>query len=383
MQRILVSWIGTTDLNKAADGRGMIQDVLAVARQDGQPFTRVVVLDDGSLGKAPPDAQNRALLQEKLAESGTAVDWRDLSGVPRMEVDALAAAACDVLDDACTGLGPHDSVELGVSSGMWTMSAALLLARTRFSRPFPLWVGRNAPTARESAEQLPPPKGLTWTPLATEAPRAAIGAEEAIQYQKRTATVTKASGVVTRCPTVRQVYETASRLAHLDDAVVVLGPTGAGKEMVARLLHHDSGRRGEFVAVNCGAIPAELAEAELFGAVQGAGTQTAARRGKLALAHNGTLFLDEVGELPLALQVKLLRALEDRAVTAVGADKRTDAQFRLVAATHRPLMQMVSEGNFREDLYYRIATHELVLPPLRDRGRDDIELLFKFQWKQV
>ncbi len=381
-RRILVTWLGSTDLNRASEGRGAIQDIVTVARDDGSPFTKVVVLDDGAPNKQPLDAQNRETLKQRLAGSGRQLDWRDVSDVPRLEVDSLAAAVCTVLDEVCTGLGRDDSVELGLSSGMWTMTSAMLLACTRFARSFPLWVGRLADTPRQAVERLPAPKGLSWMPTGREATLSVISAEEAAKYQAETATKTKSAGVVTRDAATRRVYDLAERLAPLMDEVVILGPSGSGKETVAELIHYASGRAGQFVPVNCGAIPAELAEAELFGTVAGAGTGVAARPGKLALAHNGTLFLDEIADLPLGLQVKLLRAVEDKAVTPVGASHRVPANFRLVTATHRPLIDMVAAGTFREDLYYRIATHELVLPPLRERGRDDVELLFKFLWKQ-
>jgi transcriptional regulator with PAS, ATPase and Fis domain len=156
--------------------------------------------------------------------------------------------------------------------------------------------------------------------------------------------------------------------------VLLLGESGTGKEVAARELHRLYGR-GPFVAVNCGAIPENLLEAELFGAAKGAYSGAARdRAGLFEAADGGTLFLDEIGELPLALQVKLNRAVEDGEIRRVGDTEPHPVQIRLVTATHRDLQAMVDQGTFRADLYYRLRVVELRLPPLRDR-REDVPLL--------
>ncbi|MFX7690277.1 sigma-54 factor interaction domain-containing protein, partial [Acinetobacter baumannii] len=149
--------------------------------------------------------------------------------------------------------------------------------------------------------------------------------------------------------------------------------SGTGKEVVARNLHYHSKRReGPFVPVNCGAIPAELLESELFGHEKGAFTGAiTSRAGRFELANGGTLFLDEIGDMPLPLQVKLLRALQDRAVRPVGSSETIPVDIRLISATHRDLDEAMAEGEFREDLYYRINVVSLQLPALSER-RDDI-----------
>ncbi len=152
--------------------------------------------------------------------------------------------------------------------------------------------------------------------------------------------------------------------------VLVQGETGAGKELAARGLHAASGRRGAFVAVNCGAIPRELVEAELFGSVPGAFTGARRRLGHVAQADGGTLFLDEVGELPPPAQVVLLRVLETGHVCPVGADRGQAVDFRLISATHRRLLRLVEAGRFRADLFHRIAGLTVEVPPLRDRVDD-------------
>lgn len=173
-------------------------------------------------------------------------------------------------------------------------------------------------------------------------------------------------------PAMLRLYELARRLARSSLPVLVLGETGAGKELAAAVVHAGSARAaGPFVSVNCAAIPESLAESELFGHARGAFSgAVAAKAGKLEAAHGGTLFLDELGELPLSIQAKLLRALESGEVCRVGevAPRRVD--LRLVAATHRDLEAEIEAGRFRRDLFFRLGAARLVLPPLRDRPRD-------------
>ena len=174
------------------------------------------------------------------------------------------------------------------------------------------------------------------------------------------------------CPGMQEVYRQIEKVAPTDLSVLVVGETGTGKELVARELHRRSPRAGgPFVAINCGALPETLLESELFGHVKGAFTGAVATRpGRFQQASGGTLFLDEVGDKPPVLQVKLLRALQDRTVQKVGDHRDEPVDIRVIAATHRTLEEEVKRGAFREDLYYRLATLTLRVPPLRDRGED-------------
>ena len=175
---------------------------------------------------------------------------------------------------------------------------------------------------------------------------------------------------------MRKVFNLLSRAAQSDATVLVTGQSGTGKELVARALHAESRRKSApFIAVNCGAIPETLIESELFGHAKGAFTGALiAKRGLFEEAHEGTIFLDEIGDLPLPMQVKLTRVLQERAVRRVGEHNERPVDVRVMAATHVDLEKAVEEGGFREDLYYRLNVFPIHLPPLRDR-RDDIPLL--------
>ncbi|HET8724203.1 MAG TPA: sigma 54-interacting transcriptional regulator [Anaeromyxobacteraceae bacterium] len=178
---------------------------------------------------------------------------------------------------------------------------------------------------------------------------------------------------------MREVYRRIEKVAPTDVTVLVQGETGTGKELVAREIHRRSSRSaGPFVAVNCAAIPEGLLESELFGHVKGAFTgAVASRPGRFQAASGGTLFLDEIGEMPASLQVKLLRAIQERAVQRVGDSRPEPVDIRVVAATNRNLEEEVRAGRFREDLYYRLHVVSIVLPPLRDRG-DDVTVLARW-----
>ena len=173
-------------------------------------------------------------------------------------------------------------------------------------------------------------------------------------------------------PALAKLKEAIVRIAPVPSAALIIGESGTGKELVARELHRlGANPKGPFVAINSAALPHELVESELFGHERGAFTgANATRKGAFEAAHGGTLFLDEIGDLPPAAQAKLLRVLEDRKVTRIGASKTIDVNTRVIAATHRDLEKEVADKRFREDLFYRLNVHVLRVPPLRDRLSD-------------
>jgi transcriptional regulator with GAF, ATPase, and Fis domain len=184
--------------------------------------------------------------------------------------------------------------------------------------------------------------------------------------------------IIGSCSSMQEVFRKLQKVAATDINVLITGETGTGKELIARELHRRSNRtNGPFVTVNCGAIPENLMESEMFGHVKGAFTGAiASRPGKFQQADAGTLFLDEIGELTLQLQVKLLRAIQEHVVYRVGDNRPEKCDIRILAATNRDLEDMIKEGTFREDLYYRLNVVNLWLPPLRERG-DDVFIIAK------
>jgi DNA-binding NtrC family response regulator len=202
--------------------------------------------------------------------------------------------------------------------------------------------------------------------------------------EDQNAAASRFPGLIGRSPSMERIFRLIENLEHSEAAVLLAGESGTGKEVVAQAIHARSPRRaGPFVAVNCGALPGELLESELFGHVRGAFTGAVRdRAGRFELAAGGTLFLDEVADLPLHLQVKLLRVLQERTFERVGESRPRTSDARILAATHVDLRRAVHSGRFREDLYYRLRVVPIEIPPLRDR-REDIEPLATFLLARV
>ena len=187
---------------------------------------------------------------------------------------------------------------------------------------------------------------------------------------------TDSFNIIGESPQIREVFDIVGRAAGSQSTVMIYGESGTGKELIARALHLNSPRKSKpFIAVNCAAIPHDLLESELFGYEKGAFTGALnARVGRIELANQGTIFFDEIGDMPPALQVKLLRVLAEREIDRIGSVKSTPVDIRVITATHQNLEAAIEEGRFREDLYYRLNVIPLPLPPLRDR-KTDIPLL--------
>ncbi|MBX3398146.1 MAG: sigma-54-dependent Fis family transcriptional regulator [Gemmataceae bacterium] len=190
--------------------------------------------------------------------------------------------------------------------------------------------------------------------------------------------------LIGRCPAMQEVYKAIGRVAATDATVLILGESGTGKELVARAIYQHSHRAEQpFVAVNCGAIPETLIESELFGHERGSFTGAERKRiGKFEQANGGTIFLDEIGELPPLSQVKMLRVLQERCFERVGGNETVHSNVRVIAATNVDPERMVADGQFRKDLYYRLNVFAVRLPPLRERG-DDLELLVEYYIRRI
>jgi two-component system NtrC family response regulator len=191
-------------------------------------------------------------------------------------------------------------------------------------------------------------------------------------HERAEESATRFQDIVGNTPAMRELFGLVTRVARTDATVLIQGESGTGKELLARAIHDRSNRRGRpFVAINCGAIPETLLESELFGHEKGAFTGAhIQRKGKLEVADRGSLFLDEIGEMNLTLQVKLLRFLQERQIERVGGREVLQVDARIISATNKDLKVELQAGRFREDLYYRLAVVNLKLPPLRERGED-------------
>jgi transcriptional regulator with GAF, ATPase, and Fis domain len=201
--------------------------------------------------------------------------------------------------------------------------------------------------------------------------------EENKLFKERLAGEIAGQRIVAHAPALKRVLEMVERVAPRSVSVLLRGESGTGKELVSKVLHVLSGRSGPLVALNCAAMPESLLESELFGIEGGVATGVQARRGKFELANGGTLFLDEIGDMHVSLQVRLLRALQEREVVRVGGHQSIPVDVRLVAATHQNLEKLIQEGAFREDLFYRLKGVEIEIPPLRER-RPDIPHLIRY-----
>ncbi len=275
---------------------------------------------------------------------------------------------------------PYDLIFLDVR--MPGLDGLTVLARLRSSRPDALVIVMTAHGTMETAIQamqrgaydyLAKPFDIDEVLLLAERALAVRRlAQEVAQLKTGLQEVWEFGALIGRHLRMQEIYKAIGRVAASDVTVLLRGESGTGKELVARAIHHYSRRAGRpFVAVSCAAIPATLLESELFGHERGAFTDAKERKlGKFELAHGGTMFLDEVGDMPPELQTKLLRALQERSFERVGGQEPIRVDVRILAATNRELEALIKEGKFRDDLYYRLNVVELQLPPLRERRRD-------------
>jgi two-component system nitrogen regulation response regulator GlnG len=280
--------------------------------------------------------------------------------------------------------GPFDLILLDIR--MPGIDGLSLLKQVRDKRPDAQVVIMTAHGTMETAVAAMQDGAYDYLAKPFDLDEALLLAERALTARRLTQEVTalrsglkevwEFGALVGRHPTMQEVYKAIGRVAASDVSVLLRGESGTGKEVVARALHHYSRRAGRpFVGISAAAIPATLLESELFGHEKGAFTDAKERRlGKLELAHGGSVFFDEIGDMPLELQVKLLRALQERSFERVGGHELIRMDVRVMAATHRDLDAMMKDGRFREDLFYRLNVVTLSLPALRDR-RGDIPLL--------
>jgi len=358
MAKTLISWLGRTDLQARTQSERVGLGPIAQA-VGARGYARLELLCDYPREEAEPymewlKAQHPVEIAPHFVTLTSPVHFGD-----------IYENATRVVSDAIKNNRGHAELTFHLSPGTPAMAAVwIILAKTRFpaeliessrehgvrtaSVPFDISADFIPDLLRKPDEEL---ERLT-AGLPPEAP--------------------EFSSIIHRSPGMKRVIARARRVAPRSIPVLIEGESGTGKELLARAIHRASPRRdNSFVAVNCGAISPELVESELFGHEKGAFTgAAAARTGYFAAAHGGSLFLDEVGELPAPAQVKFLRAIQEGEIVRVGSTTPTPVDVRIIAATNRTLTEEVSQGRFREDLFYRLAVIVLLLPPLRERPGD-------------
>ena len=365
MSSVLLAWIGQTDLDCASgrrSGRGPIASAVAA-----RAFDALVLLSN-----------------YEQAKNGPYIGWLKNSGAPQVHLRyeplhdptdyaAIHTAAVRAMDFARDTFGPDGDLTVHVSPGTPAMQAVwVLLAKTRY--PAELIQSHERTGVRTVS--VPFDIAAEYVP--------ALLRETDDKLDRLTAGLPPASPefdrIVGRSPLMERAKARARRVAPHDVTVLIEGESGTGKELFARAIHAESRRRrGRFEEVNCGALPEGLVESLLFGHERGAFSGAdRARAGHFEAASGGTLFLDEIGELPLNAQVKLLRALQEKTVRRLGSDRPVAVDVRVIAATNCDLCAEVDARRFREDLYYRLATGVIHLPPLRERPGDLTPLIDHF-----
>ena len=351
---MLVAWLGNTDLRASCEQLG---DELGPVGQAAYElrFDAIHLLTDHTLKQS---RRYREWLRERLGITVTLHQVR-LTGPTRF--DEIYEAAVPVLDELGVGKGSAARFVYHLSPGTPAMAAVwIVLAKTT----------HPAELIESSLEDGVRMVSFPFEIAAEYLPQ--INAEQILRFTRGLPQEAPEFGaIIHRCEAMQTEIARARRLAVHDVPVLIQGESGTGKELFARAIHASSPRAtGPFIEVNCGAIPSELVEAEFFGSTKGAFTGAEAKAGYLEAAHTGSLLLDEIGELPLAAQVKLLRCLQEGRVQRLGSTRPKTIDVRVIAATNRDLQDEVAEQRFREDLFHRLAVGVLRLPPLRQRPGD-------------
>lgn len=368
MKRLLISWIGQHDLN--ARESGQLGPVLAAVMDAQQKQT---AYDELHLLCNYPERAGKGYTEwlSSYLNHGEKLTFRHIPLSSPTAYAEIYPAIFDVLEDIYD-MHPEAQKFVHLSPGTPAMTSIwILLTKTRFPAVcIESWLDRAS--NQQHVKQ-------ACLPFSIQSEFLLSAADASDKRLQSSALVRDFEHITSTSPIMAKLLEKSVRIASRNVPTLILGETGTGKEVFAKLIHeHSTKRHGPFVPVNCGALPAELAESLLFGHVKGAFTgASSSHDGFFKAADKGTLFLDEIGELSPMLQTKLLRVLQEKEFTPVGANKVVKSDFRLICATHRNLPDMIETGDFREDLFYRIAIGILKIPPLRDRGQDIAYLAIK------
>ncbi len=370
MKKVLISWIGRTDLRAVKEGEAVGLGPIAQAVR-AMRFDQIVLLNNF------PEAEVKPYIHWLQGIKNIPVASRQVKLTSPTNFAEIYEAAADTVQKCISDFGSDIDLTFHLSPGTPAMAAVwILIAAGRYP----------AELIESSREQGIKTVTIPFEIAAEYLPR--LRENQDLRIQERFAALPPNlpafEEIIHQSESMKRVVERARRTAPRNLPVLIEGESGTGKELLARAIHVGGlAPNGPFVAVNCGAIPENLMESEFFGHKKGAFTgATADRKGHFLEADGGTLFLDEIGELPIAMQARLLRVLQQGEVTPVGASKPLPFKTRIIAATNRNLMDEVADGNFREDLFYRLAVATLRLPPLRER-QGDVGLLIDKLLAQV
>jgi DNA-binding NtrC family response regulator len=370
MKKILISWIGRTDLRAVKEGEIVGFGPIAQA-------VRAIYFDQIVLLNNFPEAEADSYIRWLNGIKTVSVSSRQVTLTSPTNFAEIYEAALATVEKCCSDFGSDINLIFHLSPGTPAMAAVwILIAAGRYP----------AELIESSREQGVNTVTIPFEIAAEYLPR--LSEKQDLHIQERCAALPPNAPafeeIIHQSDTMKRVVERARRVVPRNLPVLIEGESGTGKELLARAIHVGGlNPNGPFVAVNCGAIPENLMESEFFGHIKGSFTGAATdRKGHFVEADGGTLFLDEIGELPLAMQARLLRALQQGEVTPVGASKPVLFKTRIIAATNRNLMDEVAEGRFREDLFYRLAVATLRLPSLRER-QGDVGLLIDKLMMQV
>lgn len=361
--KILLAWIGKTDLNAAAGvpeaGSGPICAAVTQTR-----YNLVILLNNY------PANEGGRYVRWLRRQTDSEIEQQHVSMKSPTDFEEIYNAAVQAIEQTRKKLGGEFRLTFHLSPGTPAMAAVwIILSKMRY----------RAELIESSKEGGVRTVSIPFDISAEYIPELLRQPDEELEKLSSGAAPESAafSDIIHRSEPMRRELAMAQKVAMRNVSVLIEGESGTGKELLAKAIHQSSPRKDKpFVAVNCGAIPAELVESELFGNEKGAYTGADKKRiGFFVKANGGTIFLDEIGELPLAAQVKLLRVIQEREVSPLGSSEPQKIDVRIISATNRNLMREVDLGNFREDLYYRLAVFVLNLPPLRDREGDLVLLI--------
>lgn len=369
MAKILISWIGLTDLRSMQEnGADGIGPVAQACLYDTYPET--ILFSNYS------PQENKAFIEWLQQQTTTNIKFHQTDLTSPTNYAEIYSAVSSVIESTIEKFGDNANLTFNLSPGTSAMAAVwVLLSKTKY----PATLIESSKDYGVKEVEIPFAISVDFLPhlykqTERNLKRLAAGIPiEAPEFKD----------IIHRSRIMEQTIHRAQRVAIHALPVLIEGESGTGKELFARAIHKTSARKGKFISINCGAIPAELVESELFGHEKGSFTGATGKKiGHFEAAHGGTIFLDEIGELPKDIQVKLLRTVQEHEVKPIGATESKTVDLRIIAATNRTLIDEVGAGSFREDLFYRLAVAVIKLPPLRKRT-EDISLLTEHFLKQI